>query len=298
MELGFLFPVGGRVAPEQMIGREGDVAELVDRLREGMHTTMSGRRRIGKTTVCNAACARLRDQDGCPVVQLETPEQSTAAGFCQLVIDCSSRVDRARPIRRLGRAVRPFVEDQLRERGIPLDLSGLGAELTPATRQAALELPLELARQHSVRVVLFIDELQRAVDYGDGVGLVCDLVDLYAGNGEVVVLVDGSDDRTIEQLMGRPYGLGKLASRVALPEQIPLDQWRHPLRRRFGAAELAISEERLERILAFGDGYPYATMAAALYTAFNARRLNLREIDDFALEKGLGEARERLDADA
>jgi hypothetical protein len=296
--LGLLFPVGGRVAPEQMIGREGDVAELVERLDEAMHTTMSGRRRIGKTTVCHAACARLREQHGFLVVELEAPEQSTAAGFCQLLIDCSGRVDRARAVRRFGQTVRPFVEEQLKELGIPLDLSGLGAELAPATRRAALELPLGLARQHGVRVVLFIDELQRAVDYGDGVGLVCDLVDLYAGNGDVVVLVDGSAERTIEQLIGEPYGLGKLTSRVALPERIPLDQWLRPLRHRFDEAELAISEERLERILAFGDGYPYATMAAALYTAFNARRLKLGEIDDFVLDRGLEEARERLAADA
>jgi hypothetical protein len=175
--LGLLFPVGGRVAPEQMIGREGDVAELVERLDEAMHATMSGRRRIGKTTVCHAACARLREQHGFLVVELEAPEQSTAAGFCQLLIDCSGRVDRARAVRRFGRTVRPFVEEQLKELGIP-------------------------------------------------------------------------------------------------------------------------SEERLERILAFGDGYPYATMAAALYTAFNARRLKLGEIDDFVLDRGLEEARERLAADA
>ena len=42
-------------------------------------------------------------------------------------------------------------------------------------------------------MALFIDELQRAVDYSDGVSLIRDLLDIYSGNPDVVVLVDGSD---------------------------------------------------------------------------------------------------------
>lgn len=298
--VGALFPLGGRVAPELMIGREGDVTELVTRLVERMHTTMTGRRRIGKSTVCGAAGARMRDDRGFLVIELETPEQSTAAGFCQLLIDVATRHDLARTARVARGVIRPFIQEWLKERGIPLELSGLGAAVQPATRRGALELPLALARQHRVPVLLFIDELQRAVDYGDGVGLVSDLVDLYAGerNRDVIVLVDGSDDRTLEQLMGDPYGVAKLTSRVALPERIPLDQWRGPLQRRFGEGGLNLSAERLERMLEFGDGHPYATMAAAHFTAYNARRLAITEIDDFALRRGLEEARERLDADS
>lgn len=187
----------------------------------------------------------------------------------------------------------------LKDQGIPLELSGLGATVPPATRRGALELPLAIARQHGRPVVLFIDELQRAVDYGDGVGLVSDLVDLYAGEASrtVIVLVDGSDERSLEKLMGDPYSLAKLTSRVALPERIALDQWREPLRRRFDDAGLRVDEQGLERILAFGQGHPYATMAAAHFTAYNARRLDITKIDDFAIKHGLEEARERLDID-
>jgi hypothetical protein len=296
--LGLLFPTGGRVAPAQMVAREGNVADLVARLRELAHVVMSGPRRAGKTSVCGAACAVLRDDHEFLVIELEAPEQSSAEGVCQLIIDRAARLDLQRISRGLLKAAVPTIQKLLEEQGVPLDLSPLGADIPDATRRAALELPLAIARQQQRKVVLFLDELQRAVDYADGIGLVHDLVDIYSGNQDVVVLIDGSDDRTIEKLMGPPYDLARLAQRVALPQTIPADQWRGPLRERFARATLAISDEHLDRILELGAGRPYDTMAGCLYVGLTARRLGSEAIDAFVLEKGLEEARARLDEDS
>jgi len=116
----------------------------------------------------------------------------------------------------------------------------------------------------------------------------------------VVVLVDGSDARTIEQLMGKPYELARLGQRRELPPTIPIDQWRRPLLERFQRAGLSISAERLERIIQFGEGRPYDTMSARLYVGMTARRVRPAdaEVDDFVLETGLKEARGRLDHDS
>jgi hypothetical protein len=280
-----------------MVGREGDVADVVGRLGELAHVVMSGPRRAGKTSVCGAACAVLREEHGFLAIELEAPEQSSAEGVCQLIIDRAARLDLERISRGVLKAAVPTIQKLLEGQGVPLDLSQFGADIPDATRRATLELPLAIARQQRRKVVFFLDELQRAVDYADGVGLVHDLVDIYSGNQDVVVLVDGSDDRTIERLMASPYGLARLAQRVTLPDTIPTDQWRRPLRERFGRAELAISDEHLDRILDFGEGRPYDTMAACLYAGLNARRLESGAIDAFALEKGLEEARARLDED-
>jgi hypothetical protein len=295
--LGLLFPTGGRVAPAQMVAREGDVADLVGRLREFAHVVMSGPRRAGKTSVCGAACAVLRDEHDFLVIEIEAPEQSSAEGVCQLIIDRAARLDLQRISRGLLKAV-PTIQRLLEEQGVPLDLSQFGADVPDATRRAALELPLAIARQQRRKVVFFIDELQRAVDYADGVGLVHDLIDIYCANQDVVVLVDGSDDRTIDQLMGSPYDLARLGQRVELPPTIPADQWRTPLRERFARATLAISDARLDRILDFGEGRPYDTMAGCLYVGLTARRLGSEAIDAFVLHKGLEEARARLDEDS
>ena len=76
-----------------MVGREGDVADLVGRLREFGHVVLSGPRRTGKTSVCGAACAVLRDKHQLLTIELEAPEQSSAQGMCQLIIDRTARLD-------------------------------------------------------------------------------------------------------------------------------------------------------------------------------------------------------------
>lgn len=298
MPLGFLFPTGGRVAPAQLVARQGEVADLVGRLREFAHVVMSGPRRAGKTSVCGAACALLRDEHDFLVIELEAPEQSSAEGVCQLIIDRAARLDLQRISRGLLKAAVPTIQKLLEEQGVPLDLARFGADVPDATRRAALELPLTIARQQKRKTVLFIDELQRAVDYADGLGLLHDLADIYCGNKDVVVLVDGSDDRTIDRLMGSPYDLARLGQRVELAPAIPADQWCRPLRERFARATLSISDEHLERILDFAEGRPYDTMAACLYVSLTARRLGSEAIDGFVLEKGLEEARVRLDEDS
>ena len=54
--IGRLFPAGGPVPADLVIGRTGDIEEIVRRSREAIHTMLTGPRRIGKTTVCAAAC--------------------------------------------------------------------------------------------------------------------------------------------------------------------------------------------------------------------------------------------------
>jgi MoxR-like ATPase len=79
--IGRLFPAGGPVPPELVIGREGDIAEVERGLREGIHTLVTGPRRVGKTTVCNAVCERAR-RDDAVVIAIEVPERPDAAASC------------------------------------------------------------------------------------------------------------------------------------------------------------------------------------------------------------------------
>jgi hypothetical protein len=296
-KLGHLFPAGGRVAPEQMIGRVGDVADVVEHLREFEHLVLSGLRRAGKTSVCGAACAALRANHDFLVIEVDVPEQSSAEGLCQLLIDRAARLDLKRLSRGLLKATAPMIDSLLAQQGIPLDLAQFGADLPDSTRRAVLELPLLIALQQKRKAVLFLDELQRAVDYVDGVGLVRDLVDIYAGNPNVALLVDGSDERTIEQLMGSPYCFSRLGRRLPLTPTIPTDQWRAPLRNRFERAALSISREQLERIIEFGEERPYDTMVGCLCVGHVARSARSDTVDDLVLTEGLERARVRLDED-
>jgi hypothetical protein len=285
------------VPPELVIGRSGDIDEIARRLREAIHTMLTGDRRIGKTTVCDAACGRVQ-RGGMVVVEVEVPERPDATALLQLVVDRCSRISLAATGRRVLRVARPLIEKVLRDQGIPLDLSQLDAEPGALPTRTILSLPARLAEETGKPVVFFLDELQRAVDYGDGEQLLGDLVDLYSGASDVVVLVDGSMERALEGMLGAPVQFGKLCDRLPLEPRIPVYTWREGLPERFRRAGLELQSEALEALVDFGDGRPYATMAAARYAALNARKLGSETVGTFEAEEGVAEARRHLEEDA
>jgi AAA ATPase domain len=299
--IGQLFPLGGPVPPALVIGRDGDIEEIERRLHERMHTMLVGPRRIGKTTVCEAVCERLRAK-GLLIVKVEVPERADAAVLLQLIVDRCGRTSRTAVGRRLLRSARPLVERILADHGLPLDLSELGAEPRAAATRTVLSLPGMLAQESGRPVVLFFDELQRAVTYADGSHLLTDLVDIYGGRTDVTLLVDGSDERALAGMLGPPAHFGKLCDRLPLdPTILPLDTWRSPLTTRFRQAGLDIDRAALELILRYGRGRPYETMAAARATALSARKLPEGEeratVGEFEAQMGVDEAARRLEDD-
>lgn len=294
--IGRLFPAGGPVPPDLVIGRTGDIEELHRRVAEGIHTLLTGDRRIGKTTVCNAVCERIR-ANGSTVVQIEVPESADGIALLQLVVDRFSRISLAARARRTFRSVQPLIETVLRESGIPLDLSQLDVA-TASTARAIFSLPARLVEETGKPVVFYLDELQRAVDYADGAQILLDLVDLYGGNAGVVVLVDGSSERALDGMMGAPIQFGKLVDRMPLAPEISAGAWREGLPRRFEQAGLSLDPDGLEALVAFGEGRPYATMTAARYAALNARKLGSGKVERFEVKEGIAEARRHLAEDA
>jgi hypothetical protein len=296
--IGHLFPAGGPVPPELVIGRDGDIDEVHRRVTEGIHTMVTGERRIGKTTVCNAVCERLR-QAGSTVVQIEVPESRDASGLLQQILDRSiDRSSVAARGRRAFRAAEPLIQKFLGEQGIPLDLSQIDTDRSPArTVRSILSLPTRLAVGTDAPVVFYLDEIQRVVDYEEGGQILGELVDLYSGRDEVVLLVDGSSERALERMMGAPIGFGKLVDRLPLAREISTGIWRESLPDRFGQAGLQLGSDALEALISFGEGRPYATMSAARYSALNARRLGISSVEEFDVGEGIAEARRHLEED-
>ena len=292
--IGRVFPAGGPVEPPFIIGREGDIAEVCARARNGLHTMIAGARRIGKTTVANAACARLRDGDHL-VVDIEVPERSTPEDLCQFVIERCQSQSRSAKVGKAAELVLPLIEKLLAEEGLPLNLFALGGgSPTPVQQRAVLALPKHLARELAQPVVFFLDELQRVADYADGERFLIDLVDLYAGQTAVILLIDGSSERALARLYEDPVSLGKLAERLNLAPTIPLDQWRRPIREHFARTGLAVDDDAREAILEFGAERPYETMTAARHAAFMARRLETETVTLYVAREGIKAAEAAL----
>jgi hypothetical protein len=168
----------------------------------------------------------------------------------------------------------------------------------PMTMRDVVGLPLRIAHEHGRRVLLFFDELQRAVDYTDGHDVLTDIRDIYsAARGQAVVLVDGSDERTIDRLLDDPYNFGKLVSRYDLPTTIAAYLWQGPLVERFARLGKQLADDQRDAIIAFGATRPYATMAAALYVAMAANSHDGATVSEFDINLGLDQARQHLDDD-
>ncbi|HET9676084.1 MAG TPA: ATP-binding protein [Solirubrobacterales bacterium] len=295
-KIGYLFPSGGPVPPGLVIGREDILAELERRVDEGIHTMLTGPRRIGKTTVCNAVCDHL-SEEGSLVVKVEVPESANAEVLLQAVVDCSRQQASLLDVGgRMLRAAQPLLEVILKEQGLPLDLSQLRRPSADTARRV-LALPLRLAEKCSRPTIFYLDELQRVVDYADGEHLLGDLIDLYSGQSDAVLLVDGSSERTLEQMMAPPIGFGKVVDRLPLAEKIPERVWRESLPDRFKRANLEVDPEALAALNSFGGGRPYATMTAARYAALNARKLGSGSVGIFEMTEGIAEARRHLAED-
>lgn len=290
--IGRLFPLGGPVPPDLIIGRAGELDELERRVREELHTILIGPRRIGKTTVCEAVCDRARRSESA-VVTIEVPERPDSRALLQLMIDRCSRLSHEARGRRAARIARPLIEKLLADLGVPLDLSVLASDAPLPTREV-LSLPVRLADAADRPVVVFFDELQRVVDYADGDELLIDIVDVFGSSRGASVLVDGSEERTLDAMLGPPTHLAKLCDRLQLDPRIPRDTWREPLRDRFEQAGQTIAPDALETLLDFADGRPYETMAAARYTALSARKLDADRIGDFEVQMGIDEARRHV----
>src|SRR5918997_3466977 len=56
---GELFPSDSPIPAGRLIGRRDDVLDMATRLEAGTHLIVAGPRRTGKTSVCEAALARL-----------------------------------------------------------------------------------------------------------------------------------------------------------------------------------------------------------------------------------------------
>ena len=295
-QIGAVFPTGGPVPPDLIIGRSAEIADLVMRVNEGVHVLVTGPRRIGKTTVCRAACAKCAHHGALTII-IEVPERNDSRDLLQAIVDKCAGLSLRDEARQAFGALRPWIEKLLRDEGAPLDLSALGAEPDQQTARAILALPQQIAAQAKQRVVLLLDELQRVVDYADGPTILSDLSDLYGGRTEISLIIDGSDERSVEGMLGDPGHIGKLCERYELSPTIQQSTWHDPLRQRFASLGFEIDETSLGRLIDFGAGRPYATMLACRHAALTARRLGIDTINAFDVQAGIDAAVAQLEAD-
>lgn len=289
-----LFPAGGPIAPDLVIGRAGDIDTLTHMAREGVSTALAGPRRSGKTTVGDAVCTALVD-DMMVLERVEVPEHRDGAKeLLRGIVAACEKVTLRDEAKKLARALRPTLELLLRGVGLSTDFGDFFADPSSLSQRQVLMLPVALARTAQRPVLLFLDELQRVAAHEDGgLKLLADLVDLYSAQRDVVVLVDGSEERLLDELFDEAQ-LDKLLRRRELALTIAHVEWRAALPDRFRQAELEIDADSLEKLITFGGGRPFDTMLVCQYAALTASRLGTGTVTEFDVDGAIVAARKDL----
>lgn len=287
-------PAGGPVAPEFVIGRRGAIEDRAFRAREGVSLALTGPRRVGKTTLGDAVCSELKS--GMTVLpRVEVAEhRADASELLRAINAACERATRADEAKRLVRALRPALEALFGRAGLSTDLAELFADPASLSQRETLMLPVALAQATGRPVVLFLDELQRVYEFEDhGLAFLADFTDLYTRHREVVVLVDGSDERLLDELYTEAQ-LGKLLERHDIAARISQHEWRAALPNRFEQVGLQVAAPALEALIAFGAERPYETMWVSQRAALSALQSGTGELTGFDADQAIAAAHREL----
>jgi uncharacterized protein len=294
MPSGRLFPTDSPVPAGRLIGRGDDVAEMATRLEAGTHLVVAGPRRTGKTSVCEAALARLARR-GAYTAKLDLFRVADAGELAEAlaaaVIGNRSAAHRAlRRARSAGRAALTAAQARavlkmVGELGEGVELAvtpGLAAQDPERALDLALELPERVAVADGRQLILFFDEFQELASarkpYGDPEAVTNRMRAVFQRSSLVSYLFAGSIEHVMRDLFApsrRAFsGFGSFYSL----RPIAADVWSDGLAARFRDDDCTVADAALARIVELGGGHPRATMRIAQQTHLVSIELDTREI--------------------
>jgi hypothetical protein len=297
-----LFPTDQPLPADSLIGRGDDIREIAITLAGGGHVVISGPRRTGKTSVCDASLRAL-EGDGCYVVEVDLFRIASAAELAEvLVAQTIANRSAMRRIVHQAREAGRLVADAAGVSAVVKSKTELGEELeiafTPhmARRDPeryldyALTLPDRVAKADGRRVVVFFDEFQEIAGsrapYGDPDALTKRMRAIFQRSPDVSLLFAGSIEHLMRDLFTpRQRALGQFGSFHEL-RPIATEDWTVGIRARFERDDCTIDDLALSRLIDLGSDHPRATMLIAQKTHMTSVLLDVREVDLAAVEQG------------
>jgi len=278
------FPFETPIAPDALIDRRAELAQLSEAAAERVHVRLAGPRRFGKTSLLLAHAAGLRGA-GWRTVHVDLYGVTSLAEVCARIASSYSRLRDNR--------LRAHLDSLGARLGLSLTPTGPGITLGPrrhvptpeATQSAAaelLDLPLTLHQRDGIPTLVVFDEFQDLLTAGPALdGLLRSHVQYHAG--AAVYIYAGSQPSLMRKLFSdreRPlYGQAEPLELGTLP----VDEVLVELAERFDE----LGEDpvgALAPLMVTAAGHPQRTMLLAhlLHRELTARRLGsttLREGD-------------------
>ena len=274
-----LFPTNEPV-PDQMIGRQLAVSELTTALTEGLHELVAGPRRNGKTTVCQAAMNRVRDEPGYYVVEADL---FTLADLGELAHQlAASLVGNRAGWRRGAHALRSAAQSaaglapviasaKLKASwGADVELAlnpGLAKRDPRGSFEKALVMMQSAAERDGKHVVLYIDEFQEVAGprqmFGDPDSTTQLMRGVLQQSHNVTCLFAGSVAHMMRDLFDdERRAFYKFGAWYDLPP-ITDEEWAEGLAERFERGGRPISEAGITDLLRSGESQARMVMLLA-----------------------------------
>ncbi|MCU1430077.1 MAG: ATPase [Actinomycetia bacterium] len=308
---GELFPTDAPVAGADLIGRADSVTALTAQLEQHFHRIVTGPRRTGKTSVCQAAVDRLRRR-GWYTVSLDMFALASLAEVAEaLTLAVLSNRSTMKKVltkaRRTGRTIAAATATTVTTR-----MQGeLGEVVEIAFRPGiadrdphryfldALALCERVAERDDRQLVLFIDEFQEfgaeRQPYGEVDRLTKQMRSVLQKSDRVTCLFAGSIEHLMAELFTpRRRAFYRFGGFFSLP---PIDDpdWRTGLAKRFARDDCTIDGDALTLLVETGEGHPRATMLVAQQAHAASLAAETNRIDVNLVREGLALA---LAADA
>lgn len=272
--MGPVFPVGGPVPAEDLVGREPYLRSTTTRLLEGEHLLIAGPRRIGKTSVILEVLRRIR-RKGAVTAYVDCLGATDVRGLAErlassLLTSLEGKEGALEDARAIASGLRP--RGRIRYEHLELAMPILRETAAQRAFEAGLDLPRAIAQRTGKRVVVAFDEFQAAGRLGPRVFDV--MRSRFQAQRGVAYAFLGSEEGILEELFGEK---GRPLYRFAVAHDLaeagghrfgidPTD-WHAYLARKLRQKRIAIGEREVDGILDATGGHPQDTMqlCAALY---------------------------------
>lgn len=258
-----LFPLGGPVNKEDLVGREEFIASLVTRLSEGQSIMLAGPRRIGKTSLAHEVLRRLREK-GAYTAFVDFFRFSNRRSFAFSFIDSclENRTGLKRTLSTLGdraKALTGGAKFAIRLRDLEISIGFPEKASDDELLDYALKLPGILTEKDEKAMVVMFDEFQDASRVVDE-DVFKKMRAYFQTQKGVSYLFLGSKEGMMETLFsGKKEAFYRFATILPIPG-IEIDKWVPYITQKFASRQIAAPEPAVREIVNLTGGHPQDTM--------------------------------------
>jgi hypothetical protein len=259
-----IFPLGGPVPENDIVGRKDFLESLKIRLSDGQNIMLAGPRRIGKTSLALETLRRLK-KDGFYVATVDffgvPTKKELAISIIDACLENRTGIKKSFDILKGGvKTLSNATKLALKLKGLEFSMDFPTKEMTEETLLSyALNLPEKLAVTDKKRIIVVFDEFQDAIRVG-GDNILKIMRSHFQVHTKANYLFLGSQEGIMNNIFGGPdQAFYRFATVLPLPPIYNSD-WVKYIEKKFTEQNIRTSVEAIREIVKVSGGHPQDTM--------------------------------------